>query len=76
MLFFSAQNIQQAYKRLYYLKTYTTYRKEQARLIEYAQKNAKTFYKEVRESKMWTEAGEAELKKTITEFKGAFAINN
>jgi len=37
LLFFSAQNIQQAYKRLYYLKTYTTYRKEQARLIEYAQ---------------------------------------
>jgi F-type H+-transporting ATPase subunit alpha len=45
-------------------------------LIEYAQKNAKIFYKEVRESKMWTEAGEAELKKVITEFKGAFAINN
>ncbi len=37
LLFFSAQNIQQAYKRLYYLKTYTTYRKEQARLIEYSQ---------------------------------------
>lgn len=37
LLFFSAKNIQQAYKRLYYLKTYTTYRKEQARLIEYTQ---------------------------------------
>lgn len=37
LLFFSAQNIQQAYKRLYYLKTYTTYRKEQARQIQYAQ---------------------------------------
>ena len=37
LLFFSAQNIQQAYKRLYYLKTYTTYRKEQAKQIQYAQ---------------------------------------
>lgn len=34
LLVFSAQSIQQAYKRLYYLKTYSTYRKKQAALLE------------------------------------------
>jgi F-type H+-transporting ATPase subunit alpha len=41
-------------------------------LAEYARRNAKTFYKEVKETKMWTEAGEAELVKVIGEFKNGF----
>ncbi|MFA5773297.1 MAG: F0F1 ATP synthase subunit alpha [Candidatus Paceibacterota bacterium] len=42
-------------------------------LIEYARKNAKVFYKEVMETKMWTDVGEVELVKVIGEFKGSFA---
>ncbi len=42
-------------------------------LIEYSENNAKTFYKEVTESKMWTEKGEEELKKAITDFKNSFS---
>lgn len=34
LLVFSSQTIQQAYKRLYYLKTYSVYRREQARQLE------------------------------------------
>ena len=34
LLVFSAHSIQQAYKRLYYLKTYSVYRKKQASLLE------------------------------------------
>ena len=41
-------------------------------LAEYASRNAKTFYKEVTDSKMWTEVGEAELKKAIEEFVTSF----
>ena len=41
-------------------------------LAEYANKNAKTFYKEVNETRMWTDAGEAELKKVITDFVASF----
>lgn len=41
-------------------------------LIEYTERNAKTFYKEVLETKMWTEKGEAELKKAIADFKSSF----
>lgn len=41
-------------------------------LIEYTTRNAKTFYKEVAETKMWTEKGEEELKKVIEEFKTNF----
>jgi F-type H+-transporting ATPase subunit alpha len=41
-------------------------------LIDYTENNAKTFYKEVREAKMWTEKGEEELKKAITDFKSGF----
>ncbi len=41
-------------------------------LIEYARKNAKVFYKEVIETKVFTEAGEQELVKVIEEFKGSF----
>ena len=44
-------------------------------LKEYAQKHAKTFYKEVKETKMWTEAGETELKKVIQEFKDSFVVS-
>jgi F-type H+-transporting ATPase subunit alpha len=42
-------------------------------LIEYTERNAKTFYKEVTESKMWTDKGEAELKKAIEDFKKSFS---
>jgi F-type H+-transporting ATPase subunit alpha len=41
-------------------------------LIEYAKNNAKKFHKEVADTKMWTEAGEEELKKVVTEFKNNF----
>jgi F-type H+-transporting ATPase subunit alpha len=44
----------------------------EAGLAEYASRNAKTFYKEVTETKMWTDAGEAELKKVIEEFVVSF----
>ncbi len=42
-------------------------------LVDYTQRNAKTFYKEVLESKMWTDKGEEELKKVIAEFKKSFS---
>jgi F-type H+-transporting ATPase subunit alpha len=42
-------------------------------LIDYTMRNAKTFYKEIAESKMWTDKGEAELKKAIEDFKGSFS---
>jgi F-type H+-transporting ATPase subunit alpha len=41
-------------------------------LVDYSERNAKTFYKEVTESKMWTDKGEEELKKAITDFKISF----
>jgi F-type H+-transporting ATPase subunit alpha len=41
-------------------------------LAEYAATNAKTFYKEVTDTRMWTETGEAELKKAITDFVASF----
>ncbi len=41
-------------------------------LIEYTERNAKTFYKEVTETKMWTDKGEEEIKKAITDFKTSF----
>ena len=41
-------------------------------LVDYSERNAKAFYKEVKESKMWTEKGEEELKKAITDFKSSF----
>ena len=34
--------------------------------------NAKTFYKEVKEAKMWTDKGEVELKKVIEDFKNGW----
>ncbi len=44
----------------------------EAGLIEYSERNAKVFYKEIAESKMWTEKGEEQLKKAITDFKSSF----
>ena len=41
-------------------------------LIEYSERNAKTFYKEVTESKIWTDKGEEQLKKAIGDFKESF----
>ncbi|OGI68484.1 F0F1 ATP synthase subunit alpha [Candidatus Nomurabacteria bacterium RIFCSPHIGHO2_01_FULL_42_15] len=41
-------------------------------LIDYTETHAKTFYKEVKESKMWTDKGEEQLKKAIADFKTSF----
>jgi F-type H+-transporting ATPase subunit alpha len=41
-------------------------------LIDYTENNAKSFYKEVKEKKMWEEKGETELKKAIEDFKNSF----
>lgn len=41
-------------------------------LVEYAEQNAKTFLKQVREKKMWEDDGEAELKQAIEDFKAVF----
>ncbi|MES2023550.1 MAG: F0F1 ATP synthase subunit alpha [Patescibacteria group bacterium] len=41
-------------------------------LVEYVENNAKTFLKDIRETKMWTDAGEAELKQAINDFKSGF----
>ncbi|OGI81804.1 F0F1 ATP synthase subunit alpha [Candidatus Nomurabacteria bacterium RIFCSPLOWO2_02_FULL_44_12] len=41
-------------------------------LVDYSERNAKTFYKEIKESKMWTDKGEAEIKKVIEDFKKSF----
>src|SRR3989344_6114231 len=44
-------------------------------LIEYSERHAKTFYKDIATSKMWSDKGEEALKKVINEFKKNF-INN
>ncbi len=44
----------------------------EAGLLEYSETHAKLFYKDISETKMWSEAGEAELKKVIGEFKTDF----
>jgi len=41
-------------------------------LIEYSENNAKVFYKEIKESKMWTEKGEEQFKKAIADYKLSF----
>ena len=41
-------------------------------LMEYSQRHAKVFYKQIKESKMWDEKGEEELKKVIADFKASF----
>lgn len=38
-------------------------------LTDYSERNAKVFYKQIAEKKMWDDAGEAELKKVIGDFK-------
>jgi F-type H+-transporting ATPase subunit alpha len=38
-------------------------------LIDYSEHNAKVFFKEIKEAKMWTDKGEEELKKVIADFK-------
>lgn len=42
-------------------------------LIDYSERNAKVFYKEVLEKKMWSDKGEEELKKVIEDFKQSIA---
>ena len=42
-------------------------------LISYSERNAKVFYKQIAEKKMWDDRGEAELKKVIENFKSSFA---
>ena len=44
----------------------------EAGLLDYTERHAKVFYKEITESKMWTDKGEEALKKAITEFKSSF----
>ncbi|OGI60522.1 F0F1 ATP synthase subunit alpha [Candidatus Nomurabacteria bacterium RIFCSPHIGHO2_01_FULL_37_25] len=44
----------------------------EAGLIDYSEANAKNFYKEIKEQKMWSEKGEEELKKVIADFKKSF----
>jgi F-type H+-transporting ATPase subunit alpha len=44
-------------------------------LIEYTDNNAKMFRKEVIDKKMWSDAGEEELKKAIEDFKTNFLAN-
>lgn len=44
----------------------------QSGLVEYAHSKAKNFIKEVEESKMWTEKGEEEIKKVISDYKLMF----
>jgi F-type H+-transporting ATPase subunit alpha len=41
-------------------------------LIDYTEMNAKDFYKDVIEKKMWTDESEASLKKAIVDFKTSF----
>jgi F-type H+-transporting ATPase subunit alpha len=41
-------------------------------LIDYSETHAKDFYKEITEKKMWSDAGEAKLKKVIEDFKTGF----
>ncbi len=41
-------------------------------LIEYAENNAKTFMKQVREKRIWEDDGEAEIKTAIADFKKMF----
>ena len=38
-------------------------------LLDYADNNTKIFYKDIRDTKMWSDKGEEEIKKVIKEFK-------
>jgi len=42
------------------------------KLTDYSERNAKVFYKEVVDKKMWSDKGEEELKKVIEDFKKSF----
>ena len=42
-------------------------------LVDYSERNAKVFFKEIKEAKMWSDKGEEELKKVITDFKTSFS---
>jgi F-type H+-transporting ATPase subunit alpha len=44
----------------------------EAGLIEYAERNAKVFFKDIATTKMWSDKGEEELKKVIADFKASF----
>ncbi len=44
----------------------------QTGLISYAESNAKKFMKQIHEKKMWSDDGEAEIKKTISDYKSVF----
>jgi len=41
-------------------------------LTEYSERNAKVFYKQIAEKKMWDDKGEEEIIKVITDFKTSF----
>lgn len=41
-------------------------------LVNYSERNAKTFYKQITEKKIWDEKGEEELKAMIEDFKKSF----
>jgi F-type H+-transporting ATPase subunit alpha len=42
-------------------------------LLEYTEREAKYFYKDVKETKMWTDKGEEQLKKAIADYKLTFS---
>lgn len=44
----------------------------EAELLDYTEQNAKDFYSDVRNTKMWTDASEESLKKAITDFTAGF----
>jgi F-type H+-transporting ATPase subunit alpha len=47
-------------------------REFEAGISDYAETHAKKFLKEIREKGMWSDDGEAEIKKVIEEYKGVF----
>ncbi|MFM7088728.1 MAG: F0F1 ATP synthase subunit alpha, partial [Candidatus Paceibacterota bacterium] len=42
------------------------------RLLEYTERNAKAFYKDLSEKQMWADASESALKQAIEDFKKIF----
>ncbi len=46
----------------------------ETKFLDYTENHAKKFYKDIRESKMWTDASEKELEKAISEFKTAWLV--
>ena len=47
-------------------------KKFEKELIDYSERHAKLFFKEIKETKMWTDKGEEEIKKVIADFKASF----